>query len=118
MLDIPNDNNIPPTDDDDKYSESSEGENVDIHDKEINNNPNNMTIPAEKIFHLGPYLDHPEDDRRSDAVYWVTRFDIYVLSALLDNHIKDGPYADVIATSHISQTTFQFGFNCGIREFR
>ena len=44
--------------------------------------------------------------------------DRYVLSVLLDVHIKDGPYTDSIATSHhTSKTTPQFGFNHGIKEF-
>ena len=130
MVDIPNDNNMPPTDDDDKYSESSEGRS---DDKDIDDNPSNVTIPAELISHLGLYWDHPEDKRRSDVVYWVARLDYYfngdkkalelsisdryVLSVLLDIHIKDELYVDAITTSHTSKTIPQFGFNCDIKEF-
>ena len=41
--------------------------------------------------------------------------DRYVLSVLLDVHIKDGPYADTIATSHVRKTMPWFGFNCEIK---
>ena len=55
MVNIPNYNNISPIYDDDDYSESSEGSSVDINDKEIDKNPNNVTIPVELISHLRPY---------------------------------------------------------------
>ena len=68
MVDIPNDNNIPPTDDGDKYNECSEGRSVDIDDKDIDDNLNNMIICVGLISNLGPYWDNPEDNRRSKNI--------------------------------------------------
>ena len=133
LVDIPNNNSIASTDDDDKYSESSEGRSVDIDDKDISDNSNNVTITTKLISHFGQYWNQPEDDRRSDSVYWVVKLencfdsdkkslklndlDRYVLSSLLDIHIKDGQCADTIAISHTSKVTPQFGFNRDIKEF-
>lgn len=54
--DIPKDDSIPLTDDDDKYtSETSEARSVDTADKTVNNNPHNAIIPTELISHFRPY---------------------------------------------------------------